>query len=177
MARVGALVAALVLMASLAASGVPSRLPPLEFEDQEGRRLGFASLQGSVVVIVYGGREAMDDAIVWGRRLDAELRAQGAYTLDTPDAARSVRILALAQMGGIPDAFRGLLRTALRQRTPAGFSLWLDWEDRLATIFGGHRAQPTVVVADRQSDVHLIVTGAPHGAAWDAVAGLVHRLR
>jgi len=177
MARVGPLVAVLALMAAVSGASVPSRLPPLEFEDQEGRRLAFRSLRGGVAVIVYGGRDAMDDSITWGTRLDAELRAQGAYTLDTPDAARPVRILALAQMGGIPDAFRGLLRGALKQRTPAGFSLWLDWEDRLATIFGAHRTLPTVVVADRESDVRLVTTGRPEGAAWDTVADLVRHLR
>lgn len=177
MASFGALVAALALVVGVSGASVPPRLPPLEFEDQEGRRLAFRSLRGSVVVIVYGGRQAVDDAIAWGTGLDAALRAQGAYTLDTPDTARRVRILALARMGGIPDAFRGLLRAALRERTPAGFSLWLDWEDHLATIFGAHRTLPTVVVVDRESEVRLITTGPPEGAAWDTVADLVGRLR
>jgi hypothetical protein len=144
------------------AHGAP--LPPLAFEDQHGGTLALAALRGAIGVIVYGDRHAMDESITWGRRLKGAL---------PPD----VQIVAVAQMGGIPGPFRGLLRTAVRERAPADFSLWLDWEDRLGAVFGRHARQPTVVVADRHGEVRLVVTGPPQGAAWDAVLEQVRGLR
>jgi hypothetical protein len=170
--RRGALVSVLLVcaLAVAAGAGVPSRtLPPLELEDQEGRTLSLATLRGRVVVLVYGTRDAVADSIAWGRRLQAEVH-------DTSEP-RPLEIVAVAQMGGIPDRFQGIVRAALRQRTPASFSLWLDWEDRMSTLFGRHKSLPTVVVADRDGQVRLVVVGRADGAPWDAVTELLHRRR
>jgi hypothetical protein len=145
-------------------------LPPLALEDQEGRTLSLDALRGRVAVIVYGTRQAVQESIVWGRRLQTEVR-EGA------GAGGPMEIVAVAQMGGVPEPFQGLVRAYLRRRTPAGFSLWLDWQDRLGALFGRHDDLPTVVVADRAGTVRLVVAGHAHGAEWDAVTDLVRRLR
>ena len=154
----------LVLVAAAGAAG--GTLPPLALEDQEGRTLSLHDLHGRGAVIVYGTRHAVDESIVWGRRLQTEL-----------NEAQELQIVAVAQMGGVPGPFRGLVRAFVQQRTPAGFSLWLDWQDRLSTLYGHHQALPTIVVADRRREVRMVLAGRAHGASWDAVADLVRRLR
>lgn len=172
MVRRGALVSLLLLCALAGAARAgesPRPLPPLVFEDQEGRTLSLATLRGQAVVLVYGTRSAVEDSIAWGRRLDAELRGS--------TGGRAFEIVAVAQMGRIPEKFQGVVRAALRQRTPASFSLWLDWEDRMSTLFGRHRTLPTVVVADQDGQVRLVVVGRADGAPWDTVTERLRRLR
>jgi len=166
--RRGGLVSLVLVAALVTAAPAAQRLPPLSFEDQEGRALSLAALRGGVVVIVYGTRDAIDDSIAWGRRLAAERPAT---------APPPAEILAVAQIGGVPAPFHGVVRAAVRQRMPASFSLWLDWDDRLGAIFGRHQSLPTVVVVDRDGDVRLVVVGRSDGASWDAVIELLRRLR
>jgi hypothetical protein len=154
----------------------PETLPALGFEDQTGGRLDLGSLRGRIVVIVYGGRAGLDHHVSWGRRIDQALRARGVYGPEGPDDARPVRILALAQMGGIPEVFRPVLRHLLRQHVEAGFSLWLDWEDRMSALFGARDPESTVVVADRAGRVRVVAWGKPEGAAWQAVSEAIRRL-
>jgi hypothetical protein len=123
-----------------------------------------------VVVIVYGSRSGVEQHVAWGKRLDGEVRRQ-------PPRNRPVQILALAQMGGIPEAFRALLRTAIRPHVDSGYSLWLDWNDHMSTLFGTHDPASTVVVADTQGVVHLVVSGPPEGEGYRAVVELLQRLR
>jgi hypothetical protein len=134
------------------------------------------ALHGSIVVMVYGRRGGVDQHVAWGRRLDTELRDRGVYRLEDPPLARPVQILALAQMGGIPGVFRPMLRAALRQHVEKGFSLWLDWEDRVSALFGDHETLSTVVVGDRGGVVRLVVTGPPDGEPYRAVSDQVRRL-
>jgi hypothetical protein len=148
----------------------PGTLPPLVLQDQESRRLELAELRGRVVVIVYGTRARVDDHIAWGRRLERALVARGAYAAAQAHEHRPVRILALAQMGGVPSPFRGLIRTALRPHVPEDFSLWLDWDDRMSALFGARGPQSSVVVADRAGRVHLVTAEAPSDAAVARVA-------
>lgn len=176
MARAGALLA-LFLLALPAMATVPPTLPPLTFEDQAGHTLRLEALRGHVVVIVYGNRDAIDASTTWGRRLEADLRAQGVHAPDDPPERRPVRILAFAQLGGVPSPFRTMLRTVVRANTPADFSLWLDWDDRMARLFGEAPGTPTVVVADRQGTVRLVLVGTAEGARWDAVTDMIRRLR
>jgi hypothetical protein len=152
-------------------------LPALTFEDQEGRRLDLAGLRGRVVVVVYGGRSGVDHHVAWGKQIDGDLRAQGVYRLEEDAARRPVQILAVAQMGGIPERFRALLRAVLRPRVERGYSLWLDWDDRMSALFGARDPDSTVVVADREGRVRLVVWGKPEGAARQAVSELLDRLR
>jgi hypothetical protein len=159
MFRLGVLVAGLLAVAVHVGAG-SAILPPLSLQDQEGRRLNLADLRGRIVVIVYGTRERVDDHIAWGRRLERAFIARGTYGATDPPEDRTVRILALAQMGGIPAGFRSIIRAVVRQHTPADFSLWLDWEDRMSADFGAGGPSSSVVVADRASRVHL-VTRAP----------------
>ena len=111
------LVTFLVPFVLLALGGVgvggPSALPDLALQDQEGRALQFASLRGRVVVIVFGGRAGVEEHSAWGKRLDAELKERGVYRAEDPESGRPVRILAVAEMGGIPEAFRTIIRTAI----------------------------------------------------------------
>jgi hypothetical protein len=156
---------------------VPRTLPPLTFEDQEGRTLRLEALRGQVAVIVYGNRDAMDASTAWGRQLEAHLLAQGAHASGDPPERRPVRILAFAQLGGVPAPFRAVLRSVVRANTPADFSLWLDWDDRMALLFGAAPGTPTVVVADRGSQVRLVTAGPAEGARWDDVTHMIRRLR
>jgi hypothetical protein len=158
-----------VVLVSWPSGARGASLPPLALEDQEGRTLSLDALRGRVTVIVYGTRDAVDESIAWGRRLQSEVRG--------PADAPGFEILAVAQMGGIPEAFHGLLRAVVRRRTPAAFSLWLDWHDRLSAEFGRHDALPSVVVADGDGRVRLVIAGRAHGASWDTVADVVRRLR
>jgi hypothetical protein len=130
-----------------------------------------------VVVVVYGGRSGVDHHVAWGKRIDQDLRAHGVYRLEDDPARRPVHILAVAQMGGIPERFRGMLRALLRPRVERGYSLWLDWEDRMSALFGARDPDSTVVVADREGRVRLVVWGKPEGVPWQAVSELLHRLR
>jgi hypothetical protein len=155
----------------------PSSLPAATFEDQDGKTLRLEALRGRIVVLVYGGRSGIDHHVSWGRRLDAELRARGVYRLEDPHDGRPVAILAVAQMGGIPGPFRGLLQRYLRQHVERGFSLWLDWDDLLKTQFGANEPASTVVVADADGSVRLVVSGPPTGAPYDAVSELLRTLR
>jgi hypothetical protein len=163
------LILALALAMAWPAPTPGATLPLLALEDQEGRTLSLEALRGRVAVIVYGTRDAVDESIVWGRRLQTEVGA--------PAGAAGLEIVAVAQMGGIPEPFHGLLRAYVRRRTPATFSLWLDWHDRLSAAFGHQAALPTVVVADREGEVRLVIAGHARGAPWDAVADVVRQLR
>jgi hypothetical protein len=158
------------------ATTAPPVLPGGSFEDQEGHTLQMESLQGTVVVIVYGARAGVDHHVAWGKRLDAELRDRGVYRLEDPPERRPVRILAVAQMGGIPSPFRSMLRAVLRQHVEKGFSLWLDWEDQMGKLFGAHDSLSSVVVADRAGAVHLVVVGEPGGEPYRSVSEMLRRL-
>ena len=175
--RLVALLVPFVLLA-LAGSAVggPSALPDLAWQDQEGRALQLASLRGRVVVIVYGGRAGVEEHSAWGKRLDAELRERGVYRAEDPESGRPVRILAVAEMGGIPEAFRGLIRSAVRPGVEKGYSLWLDWDDRMKQLFGSHDPHSTVLVADREGTVRLVVGGPPTGAPLEAVLDLLRQV-
>lgn len=151
-------------------------LPAATFQDQEGRALELASLRGRVVVVVYGGRGGIDHHVAWGRRLDAELRTRGVYRSEDPETQRPVQILALAQMGGIPDAFRSMLRAAIRPHVERGYSLWLDWDDLMSRLFGASTRGSTVVVADRDGWVRLVVSGLPDGPSYQTVSDLLKTL-
>ena len=165
---------ALALVGIGAAGHAP--LPELTLQDQEGRTLHFAALRGRVAIIVYGGRAGVEEHSAWGKRLDAELRQRGVYRAEDPESGRPVRILAVAEMGGIPEAFRGLIRTAVRPGVEKGYSLWLDWEDRMTRAFGAHEPHSTVLVADRDGAVVLVVGGPPQGAPLQDVLDLLRKL-
>jgi hypothetical protein len=175
MVRTGLGVAALISVAAIVMAG-PLALPPLALQDQESRRLELGDLRGRVVVIVYGTRARVDDHIAWGRGVDRALIARGAYRATTPSEQRPVRILALAQMGGVPSGLRGLVRTVVRQHVPEDFSLWLDWGDHMTALFGSGGAQSSVVVADRTGRVELVTSGAPTDAAVERVVASVVQL-
>ena len=160
---------------ALAAAG-PTVLPELTLQDQEGRTLQFAALRGRVAIIVYGGRAGVEEHSAWGKRLDAELRQRGVYRAEDAEAERPVRILAVAEMGGIPETFRPLIRTAVRPGVEKGYSLWLDWEDHMTRSFGAHEPHSTVLVADREGAVLLVVGGPPTGGPLQAVVDLLRRL-
>jgi hypothetical protein len=151
-------------------------LPELTLQDQEGRTLNFSALRGRVVIIIYGGRAGVEEHAAWGKRLDAELRGRGVYRPEDPETARPVRILAVAQMGGIPDPFRGVVRAAVRPGVEKGYSLWLDWDDRMTRSFGAHEPHSTVLVADRDGTVHLVAGGPPVGTGLQGVLDLLGRL-
>jgi len=174
------LVTFLVPFVLLAVTGVgvggPSALPDLALQDQEGRTLQLSSLRGRVVVIVYGGRAGVDEHSAWGKRLDAELRQRGVYRTEDPETGRPVRILAVAEMGGIPEAFRTIIRAAIRPSVEKGYSLWLDWDDRMKQLFGSHDPHSTVLVADREGTVRLVVGGPPTGAPLQAVLDLLRQV-
>lgn len=175
MSSVGLLVAGL-LAAAAHVTAAPIALPSLSLHDQEGRRIDLGSLRGHVVVIVYGTRDRVDEHIGWGRRLEQALIAHGAYRAADTAETRPVRILALAQMGGIPSGFRAIIRTVVRQHIPADFSLWLDWDDRMRAHFGDGGAASSVVVADRAGRVRLVTTEPPTDAAVAHVVGVVRAL-
>jgi hypothetical protein len=158
------------------AAAFPPRLPPAVFQDQDGRVLALESMLGRVAVIVYGGRAGVERHIDWGRRLAAELRARGRYRDDDPPAARPVWILAIAQMGGIPAGFRGVLRAAIRPHVEAGHSLWFDWDDVLSARFGKRDGDSTVIVVDPGGAVRLVTAGPPEGEPFRAVLELLRRL-
>jgi len=173
----GALAAAatVLLLAPAGAAGT-AELPAATFQDQDGHTLDLPSLRGRVVVIVYGTRDAVDQHVAWGKRIDGELLARGVYRMQDARERRPVQILALAQMGGIPEAFRGMLRAYLRLHVEKGYSLWLDWEDRMSALYGSHGDLATVVVADREGAVRLVVSGRPEGVAWRQVSELLRSL-
>lgn len=171
-----AVTAVLVLVASRGAVPHPAVMPPLTFEDQDGRKLALADLRGRVAIIVYGTRAGLEHHVVWGKRLDSDLRARHAYRAHDAPAARPVQILALAQMGGIPDAFRPVLRSLLRGHVETGYSLWLDWDDRMSALFGSREAISTVVVVDRAGAVRLVVSGPAEGDPYQAVTRLLDQL-
>ena len=175
MVRLSVLVTALLALA-IHAGAEPSLLPPLILQDQENRQLHLADLRGRIVVIVYGTRANIDDHTAWGRRVELALIARGAYGATDALEQRPVRILALAQMGGIPGTFRPIIRTAVRQHTPADFSLWLDWDDRMSRRFGAEATRSSVVVADREGRVHLVTTGPSTDAAVTRVVEAVRAL-
>lgn len=166
----------LVLAGVAPAAPHPIALPAATFQDQEGRTLDLADLRGRVAVIVYGGRAGIDHHVLWGKRIDGELRARGVYRLDDEPATRPVQILALAQMGGIPGIFRPMLRDLLRGRVERGYSLWLDWDNMMSGLFGANDPASTVVVVDRAGTVRLVVAGPPDGPPYKAVSELLVRL-
>jgi len=173
----GALAAAtaVFLLASAGEAG-PAELPAATFLDQNGHMLDLTSLRGRVVVVVYGTRDGIDQHVAWGKRIDGELRARSVYRMEDAHERRPVQILAVAQMGGIPEPFRRMLRAYLRLHVEKGYSLWLDWEDRMSALYGSHGHLPTVVVADRDGAVRLVISGRPEGEAWRQVSELLLRL-
>jgi hypothetical protein len=178
MVKLPFLVAAAALLAVVAVGGAdpPASLPALSLEDQDGNALHLAELRGRVVVIVYGARDGRDHHVEWGRRLHGEMIDRGLYRADDPPAQRPVRILAVAEMGGIPSAFRSVIRGLLRDHVPPGFSLYLDWEDRMSALFGAHRSLSTVVVGDRDGGVRLVTVGRPRDDMLRSIVEMVQRL-
>lgn len=178
MVRLRLLVTAAMLLGVVAAghAGPPAVLPPLEFQDQDGHSVQIVALRGKIVVIVYGTRDGLDHHTEWGRRLHAALIGHGLYRADDLPEQRSVQILAMAQMGGIPTAFRPMVRTFVRAHTPAGFSLYLDWEDRMSGLFGAHGADSTVVVSDRDGAVRMVTSGVPRDETIRAVVDMIRGL-
>ncbi len=168
------------LALALAMTGVagarPSVLPSLVLEDQEERKLDLDGLRGRTVVVVYGGRAGVEHHVAWGKRLDVSLRARGVYRAEDPPRSRPVEILAVAQMGNAPKPVRGMVRALLRQKVEAGYSLWLDWEGAMSRLFGDNDPASTVVVADREGVVQLVVAGLPDGQPWEAVTAVLARL-
>ena len=79
-------------------------------------------------------------------------------------------------MGGIPGAFREMLRAFIRPHVEKGYSLWLDWEDSVSTAFGGRDGDSTVLVADRAGEVRLVVCGLPEGDAFRTVSETLKRI-
>jgi hypothetical protein len=167
---------ALVLLMTGAAGARPPVLPSLVFEDQEERKLDLDGLRGHTVVVVYGGRAGVEHHVTWGKRLDASLRTRGVYRAEDPPSSRPVEILAVAQMGNPPKPLRGMVRALLRQKVEAGYSLWLDWEGEMSRLFGDNDPASTVVVADREGTVQLVVAGLPDGQAWEQVTAVLARL-
>jgi hypothetical protein len=173
MVRLTVLVAGLLAIAVHVRGGDATVLPALSLQDQESRRLALPDLRGRVVIIVYGTRERVNAHIAWGRRLEQALISHGAYRATDALEQRPVTILALAQMGGIPSTFRPIVRAVVRQHTPADFSLWLDWDDRMSVLFGADPTRSSVVVADRAGRVRLITTGSASDAAVARVVEVV----
>jgi hypothetical protein len=176
--RLRVLVSAAALLAAVAVApaAAPAVLPALTFQDQDGHPLDLEGLRGHVVVIVYGTREGLEHHAEWGRRIHRELIGHGVYRPEAPPQGRPVRIVAVAQMGGIPPAFRPVIRTFVRGHTPTGFSLYLDWEDRLSALFGAHRSLSTVVVGDRDGRVRLVTAGRPSDETLRPVVEMIRRL-
>lgn len=167
---------ALALLAPAAVAPHPASLPHAIFGDQEGRTLHFADLRGRVAVIVYGRRAGLEHHVRWGKRLDGDLRARGTYRPEDAPETRPIQIIAVAQMGGVPEAFRPALRGLLRSHVEPGYSLWLDWDDRMSATFGSRDLVSTVVVVDPAGAVRLVVSGLPDGEPYKAVRGLLDRL-
>jgi hypothetical protein len=172
------LVVAGALLAAAAVGGAeaPAALPVLSLQDQDGKTVRLEALRGRVVVIVYGTRDGVDQHTEWGRRLHGEMIGQGVYRDEDPPDRRPVQILAVAQMGGIPPPFRTVIRTVVRSHIPAGFSLYLDWEDRMSGLFGAHRSLSTVVVSGRDGVVRLVTTGSPKDEMFGVVVETIRRL-
>jgi hypothetical protein len=168
--------ATLLAVAAVGRAEVPAVLPTLTFQDQDGQTLHVDTLRGRVIVIVYGTRDGVDHHTEWGRRLHGEMIGQGVYRGEDPPDRRPVQILAVAQMGGIPPAFRTVIRSFVRGHIPAGFSLYLDWEDRMSALFGAHRSLSTVVVSGRDGTVRLVTTGLPKDETFRAVVEMIRRL-
>jgi hypothetical protein len=167
---------ALGLLVTGGAGARPPVLPRLVLEDQEERKLDLDELRGRTVIVVYGGRAGVERHVRWGRRLDASLRARGVYRAEDPPLSRPVEILAVAQMGNPPKPLRGMVRALLRQKVETGYSLWLDWDGELSRLFGDHDPASTVVVADRDGSVQLVVAGLPDGQPWEQVTAVLARL-
>ena len=72
--------------------------------------------------------------------------------------------------------FRPMLRSLLRPHVEKGHSLWLDWDDLMSRLFGANEPASTVVVADRQGAVRLVVSGSPEGPVYQAVSELLRSL-
>lgn len=172
------LVAAAALLAAVAGARAdsPPSLPALSLEDQEGTVLHLPELRGRVIVIVYGAREGREHHVEWGRRLHGEMIDRGVYWAGDPPEHRSVRILAVAEMGGIPSPFRPVIRRVLRGHVPPGFSLYLDWEDRMSARFGAHRSLSTIVVGDREGAVQLVTVGQPRDDMLRSIVEVIRRL-
>jgi hypothetical protein len=175
-----------LFLAALLASGhageagveaTPARLPAIALRDQEGKTLDLAALRGFLAVIVYGGRAAVERHIAWGQRLAERLLAEGRYRPgDARSDPRVVQILAVAQMGRVPGPFREMLRAFIRPRVEAGHSLWLDWDNALASAFGERDADSTVLVVDRGGGVRLVLAGPPDVERVRAVTEALRRL-
>ena len=98
------------------------------------------------------------------------------YREDDAKSTRPVQILAVAQMGGVPEAVRSLLSGMVRRHVGPDHSLWLDWNDRLTTLFGDHDPASTVIVADRAGQVRLVVSGSAEGPAFQTVDQVLQKL-
>ena len=127
-------------------------------------------------MIVYGTRDGIDHHVEWGRRIHGELIGHGLYRADDPPEQRPVRILAMAQMGGIPLAFRPIIRTFVRGQTPNGLlALARLGESNERTLW-----RPSLdlhdVVSDRAGGVRLVTSDGRGRDMLRVVVEMIRRL-
>ncbi len=151
----------------------PTPLPPLNLEDQYERPRHLSGYSGHVVVLVFGDRHSADA----NKRLGEQLHVHFHPTAQNlpPEKALSAPVLPLegvppgtpapdvvalpiACVGNVPGLVRVLIRFQIRKASPY-LPVWLDFDDRLKTLFGLAPGVPNVAIVDAGGRLRCTFSG------------------
>jgi len=151
----------------------PAPLPPLNLEDQYERPRHLSGYLGHVVVVVFGDRQSADANKRLGEQLHVHFHPDAPNlppekTLYAPvlplegvppgTPTPDVVALPIACVGNVPGLVRSLIRLQIRKASPY-LPVWLDFEDRMKTLFGLAPGVPNVVIVDAVGRLRYTFSG------------------
>ncbi|MGL4422879.1 MAG: hypothetical protein ACRCZF_19585 [Gemmataceae bacterium] len=183
----------LLLVGSTAAAQAPVAPAPINvvLEDQFDRKPELAQLRGTVAVIVYGDRTAMEACKKLGEQLHvtfhptaqglpaAKARQQPVVALPNLPAgvaSPEVSVLPVATCGKVPPLLRGLIRGQIKNGAP-DVPVWLDFEETMQKTFGQKAGQPNIIVLDGTGVLRQTRLGTATAEQLQETLQLIQNLR
>jgi hypothetical protein len=178
------------LLVSLSAFAQPA-LPELSLDDQFEQRHDLTEYRGAVLVLVYGDRAAQTANQALGERLHVAFhpdaagrppaearRAPVRPVPGTPGGAPApdVCVVPVACAGKVPAVVQRLIRSQVKKAAP-DLPVWLDFDDRMAHLFGLAPGQPNLIVFDPLGRYRLRLTGDLDAARLAALVQTLDALR
>jgi hypothetical protein len=167
------------------------RVVNIVLEDQFRNRRETALLRGDVVVLVYANRKAAEAAVELGRRLHVRFHPTADGVAATqwsrqpvtglpgwPAGARvpDVHVIPVACVPEVPKALHAVARSRLRKESEF-VSVWLDFDDRMRSVFGMVADEPNLAIVDTRGQTHSVLSGHLDELRFEEVVGMIDRIR